>query len=117
MGILEVAMDLRDTVPPAPTDSAIETLPLVPLRENVVFPHQLAPLGAGRTRSVGALQAAVDGDGRVVLALQRDPSVDEVGYLDLHPIAVVGGVAAFRRMPNGSAQAVPFHAGGSEANK
>ena len=42
-------MDLRDQV------SAIETLPLVPLRDNVVFPHQLAPLGAGRARSVAAL--------------------------------------------------------------
>lgn len=90
----------------AGAERAIETLPLVPLRENVVFPHQLAPVGAGRPRSVGALEAAVGADGRVVLAVQRDPTVDEVTYVDLHPIAVVATVGAFRRMPNGVAQAL-----------
>jgi ATP-dependent Lon protease len=99
-------MDLRDAVPPVPADSAIETLPLVPLRENVVFPLQLAPLGAGRARSVGALEAAVGADGRVVLAVQRDPLLDDVGFTDLQPIAVVANVGAFRRMPTGGAQAL-----------
>jgi ATP-dependent Lon protease len=99
-------MDLRDAVPSAPADSAIETLPLVPLRENVVFPHQLAPLGAGRPRSVGALEAAVAADGRVVLAVQRDAAIDDVSFLDLHPIAVIAGVGALRKLPTGGAQAL-----------
>ena len=98
-------MDLRDAVR-AEADSAVETLPLVPLRENVVFPHQLAPLGAGRPRSVAALEKAVQADGRVVLAVQLDSGLDEVGIADLHPIAVVAGVGALRRMGNGSAQAL-----------
>jgi len=105
-------MDLRDQVratnPNSTTggESAIETLPLVPLRENVVFPHQLAPLGAGRPRSVAALEAAVQGDGRVVLAVQRNPEIDEVGIDDLHPVAVIANVGALRKLPNGGAHAL-----------
>ena len=99
-------MDLRDAVRSPGAESAIETLPLVPLRENVVFPHQLAPLGAGRPRSVGALEAAVAADGRVVLAVQRDAAIDDVAFLDLHPIAVIAGVGALRRLPTGGAQAL-----------
>jgi ATP-dependent Lon protease len=100
-------MDLRDQVRAAGgDDSAIETLPLVPLRENVVFPHQLAPLGAGRPRSVAALEAAVQGDGRVVLAVQRDAEIDDVGLDDLNTVAVVATVGAFRKLPTGGAQAL-----------
>jgi len=100
-------MDLRDQVRgSAGEDSAIETLPLVPLRENVVFPHQLAPLGAGRPRSVAALEAAVQGDGRVVLAIQRNAESDDVAIGDLHPVAVVATVGAFRKLPTGGAQAL-----------
>jgi ATP-dependent Lon protease len=100
-------MDLRDQVrATGGDDSAIETLPLVPLRENVVFPHQLAPLGAGRPRSVAALEAAVQGDGRVVLAVQRNADVDDVSIDDVLPIAVVANVGAFRKLPNGGAQAL-----------
>ncbi|HEX3605127.1 MAG TPA: endopeptidase La [Candidatus Dormibacteraeota bacterium] len=94
-------MDLRDEVR-ADGDPAVETLPVVPLRDNVVFPQQLAPLGAGRPRSVGALEAAVGADGRVVLAVQRSAEVDDVTLADLHPIAVVAHVGAFRRMPTGA---------------
>jgi ATP-dependent Lon protease len=100
-------MDLRDQVrATSDDDSAIETLPLVPLRENVVFPHQLAPLGAGRPRSVAALDAAVQGDGRVVLAVQRNAEVDDVGIGDIHPVAVIANVGAFRKLPTGAAQAL-----------
>ncbi|GAC1343207.1 MAG: endopeptidase La [Candidatus Dormibacteria bacterium] len=72
----------------------------------MVFPHQLAPLAAGRPRSVGALEAAAHGDGRVVLAVQREAESDEVGADDLHPIAVVAGVGAMRRLPTGGAHAL-----------
>ena len=87
---------------PAPT----ERLPVVPLRDNVVFPHQLAPLAAGRARSVAGLQAAVAADARVVLAVQRDAQPDDVGFDDLHGIAVVATVGALRLMPGTGAHAL-----------
>ncbi len=82
------------------------TLPAVPLRDNVVFPSQLAPLAAGRPRSVAALEAAVNGDGRVVLAIQRDAARDEASLEDVHTIAVIAHVGAFRRLPGGGAHAL-----------
>jgi ATP-dependent Lon protease len=81
-------------------------LPAVPLRDNVVFPAQLAPLAAGRPRSVAALEAAVNGDGRVVLAIQKDAEPDDVGIADVHPIAVIAHVGAFRRLPGSGGHAL-----------
>jgi ATP-dependent Lon protease len=104
---------MPDVEPPAPADPAPAasrpvslTLPAVPLRDNVVFPSQLAPLAAGRPRSVAALEAAVNGDGRVVLAIQRDAERDEASIDDVHTIAVIAHVGAFRRLPGGGAHAL-----------
>src|ERR1700676_511562 len=90
----------------APVDAGPERLPVVPLRDNVVFPHQLAPLAAGRPRSVAGLQAAVNADARVILAVQRDAQPDEVGFADLHEIAVVATVGALRLVPGAGAHAL-----------
>jgi len=94
-----------DPAPPASTPASL-MLPAVPLRDNVVFPSQLAPLAAGRPRSVAALEAAVNGDGRVVLAIQRDAARDEASLDDVHAIAVIAHVGAFRRLPGGGAHAL-----------
>jgi ATP-dependent Lon protease len=94
-----------DPAPPAAASTSL-TLPAVPLRDNVVFPSQLAPLAAGRPRSVAALEAAVNGDGRVVLAIQRDAARDEASLDDVHTIAVIAHVGAFRRLPGGGAHAL-----------
>lgn len=80
----------------------IETLPLVPLRDNVVLPHQLAPLGAGRERSVSSLEAAVAAEGKVVLAVQRQSDRDDVELADIYPIATIAQIGAFRRGAGGA---------------
>ena len=82
---------------PLSGNPGVEKLPLVPLRDNVVLPHQLAPLGAGRERSVASLEAAVAAEGKVVLAVQRESEQDEVGLPDLYPVATVSQIGAFRR--------------------
>ncbi len=87
--------------PPQPS-SPPETLPLVPLRDNVVLPAQLAPLGAGRARSIASLEAAVAASGKVVLAVQRQSELDEVELGDLYPIATVAQIGAFRRGSGGA---------------
>jgi ATP-dependent Lon protease len=92
--------------PPDATVPAPARLPVVPLRDNVVFPHQLAPLAAGRPRSVAGLQAAVNSDARVILAVQRDAEPDEVGFDDLHQIAVIATVGALRLVPGAGAHAL-----------
>jgi ATP-dependent Lon protease len=86
--------------------SQAERLPVVPLRDNVVFPHQLAPLAAGRPRSVAGLQAAVNADARVILAVQLEAEPNDVGFEDLHPVAVLATVGALRLVPGAGAHAL-----------
>src|SRR5947209_4708466 len=95
-----------DSQPAAPRKPRHLKLAAVPLRDNVVFPSQLAPLAAGRPRSVSALESAANGDGRVVLAIQRDAAMDDVGLEDVHSVAVLAHVGAFRRLPTGGAHAL-----------
>ena len=55
-----------------------ETLPLVPLRDMVVFPHMMAPFIVGRESSVRALERALSGSTkRIFLAAQKDPRIDD----------------------------------------
>ncbi|HUY96593.1 MAG TPA: endopeptidase La [Verrucomicrobiae bacterium] len=88
--------------PDASGEGVLETLPLVPLRDNVVLPAQLAPLGAGRERSIASLEAAVAASGKVVLAVQRVSELDEVQLRDLYPVATVAQIGAFRRGSGGA---------------
>lgn len=92
--------------PPEEPSVKLEQLPLVPLRDNVIFPGQVAPLAAGRPRSVAALEKAASGDGWIVLAVQKEAERDEVGLDDLQPIAVIAQVGALRRIGTGGAQAL-----------
>jgi ATP-dependent Lon protease len=101
-----MSADAEPLTTSAPPADAQEWLPVVPLRDNVVFPAQLAPLAAGRPRSVAALEAAVAADGRVVLAIQRDAERDEVSLEEVYPVAIVAHVGAFRRLPTGGAHAL-----------
>ncbi len=81
-------------------------LPLIPLRDNVVFPRQIAPLAAARTRSVGSLETAVSDQSQVILAIQRSPEGEEITKKSLYPVGIVAAVGAFRRLPAGAAQAL-----------
>ncbi|MCC6641083.1 MAG: endopeptidase La [Deltaproteobacteria bacterium] len=63
-------------------------LPVLPVRDAVVFPGVTAPLAIGRLRSLAALDAAGEG-GFLVVATQRDPLLDEPAVADLHPMACV----------------------------
>ncbi len=63
-------------------------LPVLPVRDAVVFPGVTAPLAVGRPRSLAALEAAGTG-GFLVVATQRDPSTEEPRLGDLHPVACV----------------------------
>ena len=53
-----------------------QNLPLLPLRDVVVFPAMVIPLFVGREKSINALQEAMDGDKRIMLAAQRDAADD-----------------------------------------
>src|SRR5437868_14677284 len=80
----------------------IESLPLVPLRDMVVFPHMMAPFVVGRESSIRALEAALaTPTKRLFLAAQRDPQLDEPRPEDIYEVGVVANVAQSLKLPNG----------------
>ncbi|HHH41633.1 MAG TPA: endopeptidase La, partial [Chloroflexi bacterium] len=61
-------------------------LPLLPLRDLVLFPRMVIPLFVGRSRSLAAIEAAIESDGLLVAAAQKDPEVERPGPEDIYPI-------------------------------
>jgi ATP-dependent Lon protease len=84
-------------------------LPLVPLREAVVFPKLVSPLGVGRERSVAAIDAAM-GEGEekhyIVLAAQKDAEVDDVSAEQIYSVGTVAEIVRLLRIPDGSCQII-----------
>jgi ATP-dependent Lon protease len=80
-----------------------ESLPVVPLRDMVVFPHMMAPFIVGRETSVHALELALGAPAkRIFLVAQRDPKVDEPLRGDLYDLGVVARVVQNLKLPNGN---------------
>jgi ATP-dependent Lon protease len=87
-------------------DTSHEVLPLLPLRDIVVFPHMVAPLFVGRNKSVSALSSAMNKDKRIFLATQRNAGVDNPSEKDICDVGVVGTVLQLLRLPDGTVKAL-----------
>ena len=90
-----------DDASPSSAFSVPQTLPLLPIRDAVVFPSMILPLFVGRDVSVGAIESAIEGDRLLALVTQRDPDVDEPTPEDLFSIGTVGMVMRMMRLPDG----------------
>jgi ATP-dependent Lon protease len=77
-------------------------LPMMPIREMVIFPHMMAPFVVGRESSVRALEEALNGDRKIFLATQHDASVDEPTADDIYSVGVIGNIVQSVRMPDGN---------------
>ena len=93
--------EMQDTESEKRSDD-LTTLPLVPLRDIVVFPGTLLPFIVGREGSLQAFSTALDGDKRLFLANQRDARVDEPKLDDLNSIGTVATIVQHQRLPNGN---------------
>lgn len=80
----------------------VRKLPMMPIREMVIFPHMMAPFVVGRESSVRALEEALNGDRRIFLATQHDASVDEPSADDIYSVGVIGNIVQSVRMPDGN---------------
>jgi len=76
-------------------------LPLLPIRDAVVFPSMILPLFVGRDLSIQAVEAALEGDRLLALTTQRSPDVDVPGPEDLYDIGTVGMIMRLMRLPDG----------------
>jgi ATP-dependent Lon protease len=77
-------------------------LPILPLRDVVVFPHMVIPLFVGREKSVRALDAAMEGDKQILLVAQRSPDIDDPEAGDLYPIGTIANVLQLLKLPDGT---------------
>ena len=78
-------------------------LPVVPLRDMVVYPHMMAPFVVGRRPSVVALERALSRpDKQIFLATQRDPKIDDPGESDIYPLGVVARVVQHLQLASGN---------------
>src|SRR3989442_1309358 len=72
---------VKETPQPDPPELQLRRLPLVPLRDDVVFPKLIVPLSVGRRTSIAAISFAMDHDKQVLLVAQEDPQADDPVYL------------------------------------
>jgi len=85
-----------------PSQTPTQTLPVLPLRDIVVFPAMIVPLFVGRDKSVAALEAAMAADKEIFLVAQRDPAEDDPGRDDVFDIGVTATVLQLLKLPDGT---------------
>ncbi len=80
----------------------VKTLPVLPLRDIVVFPNMVAPLFVGREKSVQALDVVEDGNNEIMLIAQRDATVNEPTEEDLYEVGTVATILQLLKLPDGT---------------
>jgi ATP-dependent Lon protease len=79
-----------------------ETLPIVPLRDVVVFPHMMMPFVIGRPASTRALEHALAKDKKIFLAAQHDASIDDPAPQDIYTMGCVANIVQSLKLPDGN---------------
>src|SRR5436190_976028 len=79
-----------------------QVLPVLPLRDVVVYPAMVIPLFVGRDKSMRALDAAMEADKRILLVAQRSPDVDDPGAEELYDIGTVASILQLLKLPDGT---------------
>ncbi len=82
--------------------SEIKTLPVLPLRDIVVFPHMVVPLFVGREKSVKALEEVMKSDKQILLVTQKDRDEDDPAPEDIFDVGVLATVLQLLKLPDGT---------------
>src|SRR6187401_717718 len=77
-------------------------LPLLPLRDVVVFPHMVIPLFVGRPKSIKALEAAMEAERRIMLVAQKAAAKDEPSVADMFEVGCVSTILQMLKLPDGT---------------
>ncbi len=80
----------------------VRKLPMMPIRDMVIFPHMMTPFVVGRDSSVRALEEALTGDRKIFLATQHDASIDEPSADDIFETGTIGNIVQSVKMPDGN---------------
>ncbi len=90
-------MSGQTSLPSTPID-----LPLLPLRDVVVFPHMVIPLFVGRPKSIKALEAAMEAERRIMLVAQKAAAKDEPSVEDMFEVGCVATILQMLKLPDGT---------------
>jgi len=86
----------------AATGVLVDALPVLPLRDVVVYPHMVIPLFVGRDKSMRALERAMEGERQILLVAQKSPDIDDPAVKDLHEVGTLAGVLQLLKLPDGT---------------
>jgi ATP-dependent Lon protease len=81
-------------------------MPLLPLRDIVVYPHMVVPLYVGRPKSIAAVTEARSGDGQILLAAQRQTTQEEPSEADIYQVGTIGSILQHVPLPDGTVKVI-----------
>ncbi|MEQ1722371.1 MAG: endopeptidase La [Pseudobdellovibrio sp.] len=84
------------------SDTKTQQLPLLPLRDLIIFPHMMMPLFVGREKSINALEDAMSKQSDIVLAAQKDAKTNNPDEKDIYAVGTVGTIIQLLRLPDGT---------------
>jgi len=84
------------------SESKTQQLPLLPLRDLIIFPHMMMPLFVGREKSINALEDAMSKQSDIVLAAQKDAKTNNPDEKDIYAVGTVGTIIQLLRLPDGT---------------
>ncbi|MGF1525767.1 MAG: endopeptidase La [Candidatus Competibacterales bacterium] len=91
-----------ESYPNSPTTDQPISVPVLPLRDVVVYPHMVIPLFVGREKSIRALDGAMEKGKRILLVAQRSAEVDDPSEQDLYTIGTLSNVLQLLKLPDGT---------------
>ena len=84
------------------TDQSTSAIPVLPLRDVVVYPHMVIPLFVGREKSINALDTAMQEDKRILLVAQKNAEIDDPAVEDIHEIGTLSTILQLLKLPDGT---------------
>ena len=84
------------------TVEVVKVIPVLPLRDVVVYPHMVIPLFVGRDKSIKALDAAMDSNKQILLVAQKSAETDEPDVDDMHTVGTLANILQLLKLPDGT---------------
>jgi ATP-dependent Lon protease len=78
------------------------TIPVLPLRDVVIYPHMVIPLFVGRKKSIKCIETSMDNDKKIMLIAQKEASKDEPIIKDLFNVGTISSILQMLKLPDGT---------------
>ena len=85
-----------------PFEDNDKVMPLLPLRDIIIFPHMVVPLFVGRDKSINALEEAMNKEKDIMLSAQKDAKTQDPSVDDIFPFGTIGNIIQMLRLPDGT---------------